>query len=202
MADRRPADQKPKGSGNPNRINRLMLKSAATNYGALTNMVMLQNLNLNSEQNQELRFGLRAKKARLHVVPSRLTIKALSDLGLRDADKLFVGQTCILDSEDPVAAAKAALELVGKYNKSLKLTGGVLEGKVLDAKGIETLSRSKSKPEMIGEVVMLAKSPGARLAAQLKSPGSRIAGAIKALVTKLEKAAETAPAAPAAPAAG
>jgi large subunit ribosomal protein L10 len=155
-------------------------------------MVMLQNLNLNSEQNQELRFGLRAMKARLHVVPNRLTIKALSGLGLKDAEKLFVGQTCILDSDDPVAAAKAAIEMVGKYNKSLKLTGGVFEGKVLDAKGIEMLSKSKSKPQMIGDVVMLARSPGARLAAQLKSPGSRLAGAIKTLAEKLEKAAAAA----------
>ena len=114
MADRRPADQKPKGSGNPNRINRLMVKMAARNYGSLSNMVMLQNLNVNSEQNQEIRAGLRAKKAHLHLVPNRLTIKALSDLGLKDAAKLFVGPTCILDSDDPVAAAKAALELVGK----------------------------------------------------------------------------------------
>ena len=28
MADKRPADKKPKGSGNPNRINRLMLREA------------------------------------------------------------------------------------------------------------------------------------------------------------------------------
>jgi len=150
--------------------------------------VMLQNLNLNSEQNQEIRSGLRAKKAHLHLVPNRLTIKALSDLGLKEPAKLFVGPTCILDADDPVGAAKAALELVGRYNKSLKLTGGVLEGKVLDAKGVETLSRSKSRLELVADVVLLAKSPGARIAAQLKGPGGRIAGAIKALVEKLEKA--------------
>ena len=32
MADRRPADKKPKGSGNPNRINRLLVKKAETDY--------------------------------------------------------------------------------------------------------------------------------------------------------------------------
>ena len=37
----------------------------------------------------------------------------------------------------PVLAAKTAVELVTKYNKALKVTGGVLEGKVLDAKEIE-----------------------------------------------------------------
>ena len=59
MADRRPDDKKPKGSGNPNRINRLLVKKAAVEYSKLTNMVVLQNLRINSEQNQEIRLSLK-----------------------------------------------------------------------------------------------------------------------------------------------
>jgi large subunit ribosomal protein L10 len=188
MVDIRSADQKPKGSGNPNRINRLLVKSAAASYKALSGMVMLQNLNLNSEQTLELRQAVRAKNCRLHIVRSRVTKRALSELGLKDAGQLFQGPTCVLDADDPVSAAKAAMELLAKYNKALKLTGGVLEGKVLPAKDVETLARSKSRLELLGDVVGLAKSPGARVAGALKGPGGRIAGAIKALVEKLEKA--------------
>jgi len=195
MADTRPADKKPKGAGNPNRINRLLVKKAAADYGKLTNMIALTNLRLNSEQNQEVRFGLRGRKVRLHIVRNRLTSRALAGLGLKDAQKLFVGPTFVLDGEDPVLAAKAAMDLVGKYSKALKLTGGLLDGRLLNAKEVEALSRSKTRPEMLGDVVMLAKSPGARVAAQLKGPGGRIAGAIKALVEKLEKAGAAAPAA-------
>lgn len=195
MADRRPADQKPKGSGDPNRINRLLLKKVATDYGKLTNVIALRNLNTNSEQNLEIRSSLRGRKIRMQMVRNRLAMRAFTGLGLKEADKLLVGPTCLLDGDDPVAVAKAAMELVGKYNKALKLTGGVLEGKALNAKDVEALSRSKTKPEMMGEVVMLARSPGARVAAQLKGPGGRLAGAIKALVEKLEQAGGAAAAA-------
>ena len=215
MADRRPPDKKPKGSGNPNRINRLLVKKAQKDYGQLTNMVLLVNLKVTSAQNQEIRSNLREKKIKLHMVRNRLTMKAFHELGLKEAQKLFVGPTFIIDADDPVTAAKVAVELVGKFKNSLKVAGGILEGKLLDPKEIETLAKSKTRPELIGDVVMLAKSPGARIAAQLKGPGGRIAGAIKALVEKLEKgggaaaapadsapaAAAPAAAAPAAPAA-
>ena len=203
MADRRPADQKPKGSGNPNRINRLLTKKVSTDYSKLTNMVVLTNLAVNSEQNQEIRSTLREKKTRLRIVRNRLTMKAFTELGLKEAQKLFLGPTCIVDAEDPVTAAKVATELVEKFSKSLKLVGGVLEGKLLNADEVKALAKMKAKPELIGDVVLLSKSPGAKLAAQLKGPGGRIAGAIKALVAKLEKGGgEAAPAATAAPAAG
>jgi large subunit ribosomal protein L10 len=203
MADRRPADQKPKGSGNPNRINRLLTKKVTTDYEKLTNMVVLTNLAVNSEQNQEIRTTLREKKTRLRIVRNRLTMKAFNDLGLKEAQKLFLGPTCIVDAEDPVTAAKVATELVEKFSKSLKLVGGVLEGKLLNADEVKALAKMKAKPELIGDVVGLTRGPGSRIAAQLKGPGGRIAGAIKALVAKLEKAGDaTAAPAEAAPAAG
>jgi large subunit ribosomal protein L10 len=196
MADKRPADKKPKGSGNPNRINRLLVKKAMSEFKSLTNLVVLSNTGIDSEQNAEIRVGLRDKKMKFQMVRNRLAMKALSDLGLKDSSALFKGPTCVLGGDDPVAAAKVALELVAKYEKSIKLVGGLLEGKVLSAAEIKQLSKSKSKPELLGDVVALTRGPGGRVAAALKGPGSRIAGAIKALVEKLEKgSAEAAPAA-------
>jgi len=188
MADKRPADQKPKGAGQPNRINRLLKDKAQKEYASLTNMVVLSNLKIDSEQNLEIRTELRAKKLRLKMVRSRLTMKAFQELGLKDAQKLFLGPTLIVDAEDPVTCAKVSVELVTKYKDSIKLVGGVLEGKLLNADEIKSLAKSKTKPEMIGDVVGAAKSPGAKIAGALKGPGSKIAGAIKALVEKLEKA--------------
>jgi large subunit ribosomal protein L10 len=199
MADKRPADKKPKGSGNPNRINRLLVKKAQTDYKSLSNLIVLTNIGINSEQNQEIRSGLRDKKLTFKIVRNRLTMKAFTDLGLKDSAALFKGPTCILNGDDPVAAAKAALELSEKYAKSIKLAGGLLEGKLLSADEIKTLSKSKSKPELLGDVVGMMRGPGSRIAGALKGPGSRIAGAIKFLAEKLEKAAAPAPeAAPAA----
>jgi large subunit ribosomal protein L10 len=189
MADKRPADKKPKGSGNPNRINRLLVKKATTEFGSLTNLIVMSNLGINSDQNQEIRQNLRDKKVKFKMVRNRLTMKAFSDLGLKESSNLFKGPTCILNGEDPVAAAKVALELQEKYAKSIKLVGGLLEGKVLSSDDVKALSKSKSKPELLSDVVALMYGPGSRIAGALKGPGSRIAGAIKALAEKLEKAA-------------
>lgn len=188
MADKTPADQKPKGAGQPNRINRLLKEKAQKDYASLTNMVVLSNVKIDSEQNLEIRTELRAKKLRLKMVRSRLTMKAFQELGLKDAQKLFLGPTLIVDADDPVTCAKVSVELVTKYKDSIKLVGGILEGKLLNADEIKSLAKSKTKPEMIGDVVGAAKSPGAKIAGALKGPGSKIAGAIKALVEKLEKA--------------
>ncbi len=190
MADKRPADKKPKGSGNPNRINRLLVKKATTEYSSLTNLIVLSNLGINSEQNQEIRQNLRDKKVKFKMVRNRLTMKAFSDLGLNESSNLFKGPTCILNGEDPVAAAKIALEMTEKYKKSVKLIGGLLEGKVLSSDEVKALSKSKSRPELLGDVVGAMRGPGGRIAGALKGPGSRIVGAIKALAEKLEKAAE------------
>jgi large subunit ribosomal protein L10 len=188
MADKTPAGQKPKGAGQPNRINRLLKEKAQKDYASLTNMVVLSNVKIDSEQNLEIRTELRAKKLRLKMVRSRLTMKAFQELGLKDAQKLFLGPTLIVDAEDPVTCAKVSVELVTKYKDAIKLVGGILEGKLLNADEIKSLAKSRTKPEMIGDVVGAAKSPGAKIAGALKGPGSKIAGAIKALVEKLEKA--------------
>src|SRR5438045_8967924 len=118
MADKRPKDKKPKGSGNPNRINRLLVKKAQTEFGSLSNLVVVSNLRINSEQNAEIRSNLREKKIKFTMVRNRLTMKAFDDLGLKEANKLFQGPTCVINGEDPVANAKAADELMDKYTTS------------------------------------------------------------------------------------
>ncbi len=47
----------------------------------------------------------------------------------------------------------------------------------------------KSRSELQADVVMLAKSPGARLAGAIASPGGIIAGCIKTIIENQEKAA-------------
>lgn len=194
MADRRPKSEKPVGSGNPNRINKLLTSTVKKNYENLSNLVMLTNLGLSSEQNNEMRTEMRTKNVRMRVVRNRLTLAAFREMGVKEAEKLFAGQTAIVDAEDPVVAAKVAVEFCKKFEKKLKIVGALVEGKVIGPKEVEALSQSKSKPELLADVVMLAKSPGARVAAQLKGPGGRLAGAIKALVEKLEKAGAAEPA--------
>lgn len=197
MADRRPASEKPAGAGKPNRINRLLMEQALKSYGSGAGVIALGNRGLNSEQTLEMRAQMRAKGLRLRVVRNRITLRAFRQLGAQQADTLFSGPTALIDAEDPVAAAKLALEFTQKFAKKMVVLGGVVEGKVLTPPEVETLSQSKSKPELLAELAGLIRGPGSQLAAALLGPGGRLAGAVKAVVEKCEKeaAAQAAPAA-------
>ena len=190
MADRRPASEKPKGSGNPNRINRMLTGLVQKTYSSQSNLIVLSNKGLNSEQNTELRGGLRNKGIKLRIVRNRLTLRAFQDMGVKEAEKLFAGQTAIVEGEDPVAAAKLALEFCKKFDGKLVVVGGLVEGKILTAPEITALSKAKSKPEMLSEIAGLVRGPGASLAASIKGPGSKIAGQIKTITERLEKGEE------------
>jgi large subunit ribosomal protein L10 len=193
MTDHRP--QKPKGAEQPGRINRLLLAHARKHYSLSLNLIMLHNSGLNSEQNFELRGELKHQGLQLHVVRNRLTLRAFRDLGVKEAEKLFAGPTAIVEAEDPVMAAKLALEFCRKFPKKLSIIGGLVEGRVLSAQEIESLAGAMSRKELLSEIAGLILGPGRRLASVLIGPAGRLAGAVKASVEKLEK--ETPP--PAAP---
>ena len=188
MADRRLPNEKPKGAGKPSRVNRLLVAQATKAYSKQTNLVLVSNKGLNSEQTTELRSGLRSQGIRMRVVRSRITMRAFRDMGIKEAEKMFSGPTAIIDAEDPVTAAKIALEFCKKFENKLQVIGGLVEGQLLDAKQIITLSKSKSRKDLLSEISGQAKGPGGRLVAAIKGPGGKLAGQIKALVEKLEKA--------------
>ena len=188
MADRSSASDKPKGAGNPNRINRMLVEQAQKKYTLGANLIVLTNKGLNSEQTAEVRGEMRAKKIKLNIVRNRLTLKVFREMGVAEAEKLFVGPTAIIESEDPVSAAKLALEFCKKFEGKLFVSGGLVEGKVLDAKQVTLLSKSKSKPELLSEIASLIRGPGAQLAAQILGPGRQLASQVKGHTEKLEKA--------------
>ena len=88
MADQDPAAGKTVETGGPNRINRLLSAEIKNRYGALTNMVMVRNNGLNSEETTGIRAELREKGVGLQVVRNRVSIRAFKEMGLEEAEKL------------------------------------------------------------------------------------------------------------------
>lgn len=88
-------------------------------------------------------------------------------------------------NDDPVAAAKIAVEFAEDC-ENLKIKGGLLDQKVLNAAEVEALSKLPGRRELQAAVVSTALGAGRRVIGQMMSPGSRIAGAIEALVEKGE----------------
>jgi large subunit ribosomal protein L10 len=98
----------------------------------------------------------------------------------------FDGPTAIAFSfGDPVGLAKILTEFA-KDHESLKLRGGMLEGRPVDAAAIGTLATLPSLDALRGKIVGLIQAPATRLARLVAEPGAKLARLAEARRAALE----------------
>jgi len=171
----------------PSRLKELMAGEITGHYRGRENMIFVGYRGMTGTNIADFRSELRKDGVHLRVVRNRITIKALADLGKPGAVKdLFDGPTAVMDGEDPVAMAKAALAFAGRNDK-LEIKGGLVEGAVLDARGVRLLATLPGRADLLAGIAALILAPGGRVAAAIKAPGGRLAGALKAMADKEPK---------------
>jgi len=138
--------------------------------------------------NNVMRGALRQKGIKLMIVKNSLLKKAMEDLKMEKASSLFTGPCAIAYGGDSIVdLAKELSTWVGKV-PAIHIKGAFLEGSALESKAAEGLSKMPNRVQLQGRIVMLTKSPAARLAGVIVSPAGKIAGCLKTIVEKGEKA--------------
>jgi len=139
--------------------------------------------------NNQMRGELKKKGIKLMVVKNTLAKKALTKMGMAAAAALLSGPcTFAFGGDSVIDVAKEFTDIVKKY-KMIEVKGAFLDGTAFDAKGAVELAKMPNRVELQGQVVMLVRAPGAKVAGAIVSPASKIAGCIKAIIEKAEKAA-------------
>ena len=131
----------------------------------VTDFIVISTQNVNGVENNVMRGALKSKGIKLLVVKNALMKRTLTKLKMESAASLFVGPCVVAYGGDSIVAT----------------------AKELDSKGAAGLSKMPSRVELQGRIIMLAKSPAARLAGAIGGPAGRIAGCIKTIIEKGEK---------------
>src|SRR5690606_18221791 len=96
------------------------------------------------------------------------------------ASGLFQGPVAIAYSEDLVSAPKAVIEFA-KTNEKFVILGGFMEEDVLDAAGVEALSKMPSREELIAAIAQRLVGQASEIVGRLNAPGQKLAGAVQAI---------------------
>jgi large subunit ribosomal protein L10 len=126
-------------------------------------------------QDFELRKALRPTGAKYRVVKNTLAERAGKGTKVEEALKNLVGVTSIAYTEgDPVALAKALAKYV-KDNPEFSFKSGVVEGRVITVKEIESLATMPSKEELYSKLLFLLNAPAQRLVTTINAVGRDLA---------------------------
>ena len=137
-------------------------------------VVVTRNLGLSVAQSTELRSKMREAGASYKVAKNRLAKLALKDTDYVGIEEFLSGPTALAWSEDPVAAAKAAVDFA-KSNDKLEIVGGSMGTQVLDEAGVKALASMPSLDELRGKIVGLVNAPATKVAQVVNAPAAKLA---------------------------
>jgi large subunit ribosomal protein L10 len=138
-------------------------------------------------QMNDLRSKMRVAGGTVKVAKNRLAKIALQGTDSESIQKLFIGQTLIAYSEDPVVAPKVASDFA-KTNDRLIILGGAMGTTTLNADGVKALATMPSLDELRARIVGMIATPATRIAQIVNAPAGQLARVIGAYARKNEAA--------------
>jgi large subunit ribosomal protein L10 len=102
---------------------------------------------------------------------------------------LLSGPSAIAFGNDESATAKAVLDATRPYAKIVKITGGVLGSRAIDADSVTRLAALPSREALLAEALGAIVAPLSMTAGLFDAPLRDVAGLVDALIAKRDSAA-------------
>jgi large subunit ribosomal protein L10 len=136
----------------------------------------------------EIRRSLRKQDVSYRVVKNRLMKIAAADSIGSALDPLLNGPTAIAFGQDEGATAKAVIDTMRPY-RTVRITGGVLGDRAIDADGVTRLASLPSRDTLLSQIAGIFTAPLATTAGLFDAPLRDVAGLVQALADKQAVAA-------------
>ncbi|MBA2635959.1 MAG: 50S ribosomal protein L10 [Sphingomonas sp.] len=150
-------------------------------------VVVTRNLGLSVAQSTDLRLKMRDAGAQFKVAKNRLALIALDGSRYQPIGELLKGPTALATSEDPVAAAKVAVDFA-KTNDRFEIVGGAMGDTMLDVAGVKALAALPSLDELRAKLVATFVAPATQFVRTLAEPGASFARVLQARVDQQQAA--------------
>jgi large subunit ribosomal protein L10 len=135
----------------------------------------------------ELRKKCREAQVDYRVVKNTLAQRAAKGTSVEALVEKFVGPTALIMSYGDVVAPAKILTDFAKDRENFAIRTAVIEGRVVDAKGIQALAKMPGLQELRAQLAGVIAQPAARLARIIATPGQQLAQVVNARKGQLEK---------------
>ncbi|MDI3298946.1 MAG: 50S ribosomal protein L10, partial [Bacillota bacterium] len=115
-------------------------------------VVLVEFRGLTGAESTALRADLRNQGIEFRVIKNTLARRAAELAGLEELKPLLEGpNSYAFGRSDPVAVAKAMSDFA-RTHKSVTIKGGILQGRAIDAAGVQRLATLPSREELLAQV--------------------------------------------------
>lgn len=160
-------------------IKDMLIEDIQSRIGDHRDMLVVDCSKMDAISTNKWRLSLRESNISVLGVKNSIARNALERLGVSGLDDILAGPSALIWGGDDVVALSKEITKWSKQVEGLEIKGATVEGESLDSAGVEALSKSPGRAELIGQIAGLLLAPGAQLAGAMQGPGGQLAGCLK-----------------------
>ncbi len=146
-------------------------------------IVVTRQSGLTVSESTKLRSEMRKVGGRFKVAKNTLVKRAFADSAYDALSGELKGPVALAFSDDPIAAAKVAVDFA-KGNEKLQVICGMMGDKFLSQNDVVTLARLPSLNELRGKIIGVLQAPASKIVGVLQAPAAQMARVISAYSNK------------------
>lgn len=162
-------------------VKELMMAQLNQDFDGTKSLLILDLKGLDAQSEFQFRRDLRKKSIKVRTIKNNLAAKVLSDNGINGLEKFLAGPSVAVWGGEGVAELAKEISSQVKKLKKPQIKGGVIDGTVISADSVESLTKLPSREALIARVVNLAIAPAQRVVSLANSPASQLASQLQTL---------------------
>lgn len=162
-------------------IKDMLIADIQSKLGDARDLLVVDASKLDAVSANRWRIGIRESGISALTVKNSIARNALRRLEVSGLDDVLNGPSTLLWGGEDVVSLSREIAKWAKELAGLEIKGGTVEGQGLDASGVDALSKSPGRAELISEIAGLMLAPGRQLAGALQAPGGLLAGVLQSV---------------------